>query len=182
MENRPFNLQEGEKIIKEIKPVGGLLWYWLVPGIILFLLIGIFFTPLIFGGIFSGSPGGLLWTVFSLGFVGIILIPLLGAFWRYNKQHYWITNKRIIQKSGFIGYKVNSIPLERISDAIISRSFAESIFGFGSVHIQSLAGQITYNNRFGAEGSLLAVPDPEGTQELIFGLIGEKRKREKLSF
>ena len=72
--------------------------------------------------------------------------------------------------------------MERISDVMVSRTFLERIFGFGSVLIQSLAGQITYGRRLGAEGSLLAVPDPEGIQKLIFELIKKKRKAEKLSF
>ena len=181
MENRPFNLQEGEKIVKEIKPTGGLLSYWLTTG-----LLGILFLILMFGFIIILPMTA--WGGIAGAFVGIALIiliiavPIVSAFWRYEKQYYWITNKRVIQKSGFIGYRVNSIPLERVSDVIISRSFLESIFGFGSIHIQSLAGQASYPNRFGSEGALLAVPDPEGTQELIFGLIGEKRTREKLSF
>ena len=81
-----------------------------------------------------------------------------------------------------MGYTIHSIPLERISDVIVSRTFWERIFGFGSVLIQSLAGQVTYGRKLGAEGSLLAVPNPEGVQKLIFDLIKKKRKTEKLSF
>jgi len=66
---------------------------------------------------------------------------------------------------------------------IVSRTFWERVFGFGSVHIQSLAGQISYgmHRRLGAEASMLAISDPEGIQKLIFELIKKKRKVEHLT-
>ena len=164
-EQQFFRLQEGEKIVQEIKPKRGLLWYFMLPGAAM-AFFGLI-TLLIFIGIF----------LLLFGIATVIL-----AFLQYEKQFYWITNKRVIYKRGMVGYKISSIPLERISDVIVSRSFVESIFGFGSVHIQTLAGQYTPANRMGSEGALLAVPDPEGTQELIFKLLSEKRKREKISF
>lgn len=126
--------------------------------------------------------GGFLFVIF------FCLVPLIKAFLRYKKEYYWITNKRVLIKKGFIGYHVYAIPFERISDIIISRSFLEQLLGFGSLMIQSLAGQASFTyggerrRRFGAEGSMLAVPEPEETQELIFNLIKEKRKKEKLKF
>ncbi len=127
-----------------------------------------------------------------MGLFGILLllsfIALIGLFlgWyisglQYKHQHYWITNKRIIYKKGLIGYRVVSIPLERISDVIVSRTLLERVLGFGSVLIQTLAGQIS-PGRMGAEASLLAVPDPEGIQKLIFDLVKRKRKEESLSY
>ncbi len=113
--------------------------------------------------------------------MAILVLVFVFASLRYNKRMYWITNKRIICKRGLIGYRINSIPFERISDVLISRSFIESLFGFGSVHVQSLAGQYSYRGRYGSEGNLMAVADPEGTQKLIFDLIKQKRKEEKLT-
>jgi uncharacterized membrane protein YdbT with pleckstrin-like domain len=168
---RQFQLQDGEKVIKDIKPLPVLKWYFFITP-----SIGMF----VFALFFSWIP-----------FVNIIIVPFiliiiailyLVANNRYNYQHYWITNKRILYRRGILGYTISSIPLERISDVIVSRTFWERVFGFGSILIQSLAGQITYRRRLGAEGSLLAVSDPEGTQKLIFDLIKKKRKTEKLSF
>jgi uncharacterized membrane protein YdbT with pleckstrin-like domain len=171
---KQFQLQEGEKVIKDIKPLPILKWYFFLPGLffIFFLLIG-FMIPLLFLG---------------RTFLGIaVLLILTGIMYliannQYNYQHYWITNKRVMYRRGILGYRISSIPLERISDVIVSRTFIERIFGFGSIMIQSLAGQVTYRQRLGAEGSLLAIPNPEGTQKLIFELIKKKRKSEKLSF
>jgi uncharacterized membrane protein YdbT with pleckstrin-like domain len=168
---KEFQLQDGEKVIKNIKPLPVLKWFFFVtPSIGMFIFLMIFsWVPFV----------NIIFVPFILF---IILIIYLVAQNRYNYQHYWITNKRVLYRKGILGYTISSIPLERISDVIVSRTFWERVFGFGSVLIQSLAGQISYGRRHGAEGSLLAVPDPEGTQKLIFDLIKKKRKTEKLSF
>ncbi|MDI6720970.1 MAG: PH domain-containing protein, partial [Candidatus Aenigmarchaeota archaeon] len=101
----------------------------------------------------------------------------------YNKFYYWITNKRIITKRGIIGYQIVSIPHERISDIIISRTFFENIFGIASLHVQSLAGQTSFRgySATGSEGQLFAIPKPEETQNKILKLIRAKRKAEGLT-
>ena len=172
---KPFELQEGEKIIKEIKPLPILKWYFFVT-----YSIGFFFFIIFFIWILFILP--LITLIFGFFILVIFVIAYLIANNKYKYQHYWITDKRVLYRKGLLGYTISSIPLERISDVIVSRTFWERIFGFGSVLIQSLAGQITYGRRLGAEGSLLAVPNPEDTQKLIFDLIKNKGKKEHLSF
>lgn len=185
MEQKFFKLQEGEKVVKEIKPLPALKWYFLIKehGILLvgipIFLFYIFHT--LFLPIFSLFPiFSLVVIILTSGLALSFVIVFLIAYLRYKHQYYWITNKRVIYKEGLIGYKVTSIPLERISDVIISRTFFERIFGFGSILIQSLAGQVS-GGRLGAEASLLAVPNPEETQELIFELVKRKRKEEEIT-
>ncbi len=181
-----LELQEGEKIIKEIKPLVELKWYFFGTFIIFWLLFFISFS-LIFPLVILETiatiiinktiPLGFLVGVFIM--IGLsISIPIMWLIIEniYKHRYYWITNERVICKYGILGYRILSLPLERISDVIITRNFLERIFGFGSMHIQSLAGQIT------PEISFQAIPDPEGTQKLIFELIKKKRKTEKLSF
>jgi uncharacterized membrane protein YdbT with pleckstrin-like domain len=186
MVERFFNLGEGENIVKDIRPVGNLKWYFFfAEGLGLLVIFGLLLIGLalplmiaMFGTFSRIGP-----TIFILFLpIAALLFAYVYADFRYKKQHYWITNKRIVYKRGFLGYRVTSIPYERISDIIISRSFVERLFGFGSLHVQTLAGQMTGSGRLGAEGRLLGVPDPEGTQELIFKLSKEKRKAENITF
>lgn len=171
-----FKLQEGERVTEKIKPLPSLRWYFFLTWgiVIIFILVWFIWMPFAFGSFFVGGIA-----LASIVLLLVLLWVLSGK--AYNHQLYWLTNKRVIVKRGLLGYRVNSIPLERISDVIVSRSFVEHLFGFGSVLIQSLAGQITAGRRFGAEGSLLAVPDPEGTQKMIFDLIKKKRKAEHIT-
>ena len=183
-----FRLQEGEKIIESIKPLPGLKWMFFLQGMLGWIFFILFFGVWLLSpvGIMLAIVGGALaailgLVIFILFLLAVAIIPYILASMRYGKRYYWVTSKRVIGKSGFIGYKVNSIPLERISDVIISRSFAESIFGFGSVHVQTMAGQVAMRGRFGAEGNFQAVPDPEGLQQQIFDLVKKKRKAEGIT-
>jgi membrane protein YdbS with pleckstrin-like domain len=183
-----FRLQDGEKIHFESKPLRGLLWYMLIQSLIGLFFLFIFVIPffvmpyLLVLSLGSASGGYLGMAIMGLFILIIIfLIDLVLVKRRYDMRYYWLTNNRIIVKRGLIGYSINSIPLERISDVLISRSFLERIFGFGSLHVQTLAGQYTVRGRGGAEGNLKAIPHPENNQSLIFDLIKKRRKSEHLT-
>ena len=174
------NLQPDEKVVERIKPLPVLRKYWFVGGMLLALLVSIWFvTP---AALFFASS-----TSLPAVLTGLILIVVLATVvWllvgnKYENQEYMVTNKRVIYKHGLLGYTIHSTPLERITDVIVSRTFLENLFGFGSVLIQTMAGQVSAG-RSGAELSLEATPEPEKLQEKIFGLIKNKRENEKLTF
>ncbi len=187
-----FHLQEGEQIVWEAKPLTGfrtMLFFQNLIGLsIVFFLIGlVLFAPFIMAvaGYIAGPAGVLLGLGLTLlailVFAGVISFAIANLV--YNKEYYWVTNYRVIKKMGLIGYHVSSIPLERVSDVIVSRSFLEKLFGISSLHIQTLAGQYSVRggSRFGAEGKFSAVADPEGLQKTIFELIKKHRKAEHLA-
>ena len=179
-----FLLQKGEKVVKEIKPLPRLKWYFFLSGghILTLLIFSFVFLYVLYGLISTALFETLGVFLTSILFVvGIFVAKLIYSYLRYRQEYYWITNKRIIAKRGLLGYRITSIPFERISDITISRNFLERLLGLGSLHIQSLAGQFSYS-LFGSEASLLAIPDPEKTQELILELIKQKRVEEKLTF
>ncbi len=179
MERKFFNLQKGEKIIEDIKPLRILRWYiflkwFIIPFFILFWI----FLPILMGSLFAGAEYAVLYPAGFLVLVFVLAYLLSGN--AYGHRYYWVTNKRVIYKKGILGYTVSSIPLERISDVIVSRTLFERIFGFGSILIQSMAGQVSFNRK-GSEGALSAVPNPEGTQQKIFEQLEAKRKSEHLT-
>ncbi|RLG15953.1 hypothetical protein DRN63_04800, partial [Nanoarchaeota archaeon] len=187
----------GEKIVEEIKPLPVLKWYFFVKWFISLLIS--FWIPFFAGfglllfllekhevrKLIPGFSEFQLWLFILAILSGVICFLLAWALSRvsYGKFYYWITNKRIVMKRGVIGYKIISIPYERISDIIISRSLLERIFGIASLHIQSLAGQFSISTYavMGSEGQLLAIPNPEETQKKILQLIRAKRKEEGLT-
>ena len=183
-----FKLLEDEEIIEDIKPLPKLKTYFRIT----YGISAIIALPFLFVAPFVLLYGSSNFSYFiSVGIWGLILL-LLGIILlvapigilpelAYNKHHYWITNKRIIIKRGLIGYSITSIPYERISDIIISRSFLERFVGIASLHVQSLAGQYSYG-RFGGEGALLAVPNPEELQAKLMELVKKKRQEERLAF
>ena len=75
--------------------------------------------------------------------VGILLVPFVYLFAQVAKTRfrYWLTNRRVIVSSGFIGYRVRSIPLERVSDVAFSRTFLEMVTGIQSVIVRDMTGE-----------------------------------------
>jgi uncharacterized membrane protein YdbT with pleckstrin-like domain len=75
--------------------------------------------------------------------IGIPLIPLalLWALLARRRYHYWLTNKRVVWCHGFIGYRVRSVPLERVADVVISRTLPELVAGMSSIVIRDMTGQ-----------------------------------------
>ena len=74
--------------------------------------------------------------------IGIALLPFVyGWAVRRSRYHYWLTNRRVIWCHGFIGYRVRSVPLERITDVVISRTLPEMLAGISSIEIRDMTGQ-----------------------------------------
>lgn len=175
---KPFQLQEGEKILEETKPLPVYktsLFFSYIMLVLIFVISGAsILVPFLLGG------SNIVWSILLFLILPSVFLSVLIAWFMaslvYNKRHYWITNKRAICKTGLLGYSISSVPLERISDIIITRSWWENIFGYGSIYCQSLAGQMGREIRFNA------IPQPEEMQKFIFELVKKKRKDENITF
>lgn len=110
--------------------------------------------------------------VAAISIVGIPLIPLvfLCAIIAARRYHYWLTTKRVIWCHGFIGYQVRSVPLERISDVIISRTFPEIMAGISSIAIRDMTGQTQAYTGSGAKW--IGVKNAPEIQKRILEEIG----------
>ena len=89
----------------------------------------------------------------AVAIIGIPLIPLafLWAIIAKRRYHYWLTNKRVVWCHGFIGYRVRSVPLERIADVVISRTLPELLAGISSIDIRDMTGQTQQEMGMGAK-------------------------------
>ena len=193
-----LGLLEGERLILDISPTRNFRKYVAVRAIIAVLVILTMFNVIVAmtlyvvtGGvpITTAGIGPLLVTyAFSyLVFAAIaIVLTLILTNLMYKKYHYWITDNRVVWKHGVIGYSVTSVPLERISDVAVSRTFWERVCGVGGVVVKEMGAvpKYGYPYWYGAGWSfptMIAVPDPEEMQKQILELIGEKRKESKLT-
>jgi uncharacterized membrane protein YdbT with pleckstrin-like domain len=111
--------------------------------------------------------------------VGIIFVPLtfLWAVISERRYHYWLTNKRVIWCHGFIGYQIRSVPLERITDVVISRTLPEMAAGISSIQIRDMTGQMGPNVDIGAKW--IGVKDAPEVQKRILEEIKKVNERTK---
>ncbi|MDD4983709.1 MAG: PH domain-containing protein [Candidatus ainarchaeum sp.] len=159
-----FLLQKGEKVISEFRPQKQMIYMNILKMVLLAVLLFLLFLPNMLS---SKTPNSMYFTLWAI-YVLVIAWGIIASVLKYRKEHYWVTDKRLVIKKGYLGYNVISIPYAKISDLTISRNFLEQIFKVGSIYIQTLAGQISSKNKKGAEGYLAAINNPEEIQELIF--------------
>ena len=151
LQKLPFQLQDGEKIIRELKPqfLGFMLskgfgGYMELLGII---IIAIAIVIILLSGVLVGILSSILLIKISEGLlIGLATIPILifaiisiKPFISYGKSWYWITNRRVIGKRGFLGYSIDSIPLENVSDVVLSRTVLDRLLGLSSLIIVPLS-------------------------------------------
>ena len=122
--------------------------------------------------IFAAEPSGFVryyMVTSAMTIIGIAFLPLVWLLSKIanNKFRYWLTNRRIILSSGFIGYKVRSIPLERISDVGLSRTLPEILAGVSSIVVRDMTGEAE------SGASLLAI---NNSTELQKQILDEVRK------
>jgi uncharacterized membrane protein YdbT with pleckstrin-like domain len=124
-------LMEGEHLIEEIKPTNS------------------------FARLFAITS--------CLTIVGIIAAPFVyfGALIAQDKFRYWLTNRRVILASGFIGHRIRSVPLERVSDVALSSTFPEMLAGTKSVIVRDMTGEAQSGK------SLLAIDNAGDIQRRI---------------
>ena len=80
----------------------------------------------------------------------IVLLPGIGLWFLarlsicilrwYKYEVRYLTNRRIIEATGFLGLRVASMPVTRVTDLVLDRTTAGEAFGYGNLRIES-AGQ-----------------------------------------
>ncbi|MEO7093842.1 MAG: PH domain-containing protein [Polyangiales bacterium] len=122
--------------------------------------------------LFVGEPvAGPLATYLTLQYIfvacftcfGVALLPFLYFIARrfVRRHRYWVTSSRVVVATGIWGFRVRSVPLERVSDVVVSSGWLERLFGQRSIVVRDMTGE--------AQGGaiMMAVPDAVALQTLI---------------
>jgi len=152
LERLPFELQDGEKIIRELKPqfVGFMVSraFGSYVGVLALVIFIIAISLILFSGALAGFLSVILVKEINNGLlIGISTIPVailvlisISPFISYGKSWYWITNRRVIGKRGFLGYSIDSVPLDNVSDVVLSRTLLDRLLGLSSLIIVPIGG------------------------------------------
>jgi len=196
-----LHLLEGERLILDVSPTPNFKRYVAVRAAIAELIILAMFNVIVAmtlyvvtGGVPITKVGiGPILATYALSYIFLaataIALTLILTNLMFKKYHYWVTDKRVVWRHGVIGYSITSVPLERISDVAVSRTFWERVCGVGGVIIREMTGEPRYGYPwygywYGAGWSfptMIAVPDPEEMQKRILELVGKKGKESKLT-
>lgn len=99
----------------------------------------------------------------AAGIVAVIVVvtrlAMILAQWAFYERRY-ITNRRLIEAGGFLGTRINSMPLSRVTDISFSRTPTALFFGYAKMRIET-AGQQQ------ALGVVRFITDPEHFYEVL---------------
>lgn len=93
-------------------------------------------VALILFGMTSGSTAGI---AVLVGICALIRLVAHYLRWAFYEDRY-ITNRRILETTGFFGSRISSMPLGRVTDISLTRSVFGEVFDFGTLRVES-AGQ-----------------------------------------
>ena len=131
-------LMDGEEVLFEAAP-NGFVRYSLINGLITSVVVALLPVVLLLA---EADASG----VFGSSVVAMACISLVALIWlcssiAQTKYRYWLTNRRVVLASGFLGFTVRSIPLERVSDVALSNSFSEMLARIQSVVVRDMTGE-----------------------------------------
>ena len=141
-------LQEGEELLITGSPVRALQWVLFLKSTLVLLCTVVGFTLLPF----------VLWAVVQ----------------QVQWHRWWLTNRRIVVRTGVIGWELRSIPLNRISDVSLSSSWLDRMFGIQHLTIRDMTGsspQSSFSSR------MLGVPDAYGVQQALLAKVATSETR-----
>lgn len=73
----------------------------------------------------------------SVALIAVLTVRVLLALGRWNAEQVLITDHRLLTSTGFLRRKVTSLPLHRVHDVALERTFSGRMFGFGDVLIDT---------------------------------------------
>jgi uncharacterized membrane protein YdbT with pleckstrin-like domain len=123
-------IQPGEDVIR----IGQMHWIVYLPGTaLLFLaLIVVVFTP----------NGNLIFLA-SAGLIAIVgAMHLLGSWFEKWTTEIAVTNKRVIQKRGFIRRDTAEMNMDKVESVIVNQSLLGRLLGYGSIVIRGTGAGI----------------------------------------
>ena len=168
--NRPMvRLHPGERIIREGAPLPGLFWSSAVSGTIFLLVTFLaFIAPFITGFLTLSVDDPVSVVMGSLSVVMATLILFFPAAVRRSIgwQRWWITNQRLVVRIGFIGWRLQSVPLDRIVDVTIRSSWWDHLFGLEHIKVRDMTGEVS-GNAVPQALHLLAVSDAHEVAEAL---------------
>lgn len=177
----PFNLHEQESLVTTIKPSRAK--FMAKKLIVFYIVMFILLIPLVYPGIFPHSMLIMNQSV-NLNFVIAIAILILSAgallvVWlMYSRLAFWVTDRRIVNRSGIIGYTIDSIPIDVITDVIIYRNIFDMILNGSNIHITTIDDTIytLYKRWSGINHIPMLEPyNAMEMQKLIFQIRDQRR-------
>ncbi len=126
--------------------------------------------------ILEGSPAPQMLPASVVGqslFIGltVVCIPLLPIIpWAVRRSlgwhRWWLTDRRLVVRTGFIGWTLRSVPLDRIVDVTTRATWWDRIWGLEHINVRDMTGEVGTGG-VSSGLSLMGVTDARDVAEQI---------------
>lgn len=122
-------LQSGERLLYSTT----IHWIIYLPGLALWVLA---LAVIVFGNAVAPGIGGVGLIIIALILLGIGLISVLRAWFRRWTTEFDVTDRRIVQKNGFIERRTVEMNMDKVESVDVNQSILGRIFDYGEVIVR----------------------------------------------
>jgi uncharacterized membrane protein YdbT with pleckstrin-like domain len=122
-------LQPGERLLYSTT----IHWIIYLPGLALWVLA---LAVIVFGNAVAPGIGGVGLIIIALILLGIGLISVLRAWFRRWTTEFDVTDRRIVQKNGFIERRTVEMNMDKVESVDVNQSILGRIFDYGEVIVR----------------------------------------------
>lgn len=122
-------LQPGERLLYSTT----IHWIIYLPGLALWVLA---LAVIVFGNAVAPGIGGVGLIIIALILLGIGLISVLRAWFRRWTSEFDVTDRRIVQKNGFIERRTVEMNMDKVESVDVNQSILGRIFDYGEVIVR----------------------------------------------
>jgi uncharacterized membrane protein YdbT with pleckstrin-like domain len=174
----PFNLYSDERLITMVKPHRTkFILKKVAPFYIILMLMAL---PLAIPSVFQPVPQITMYIGMRI-ILAFALITLLATalvvLIMYPRLTFWITDRRIINRSGIVSYSIRSIPIDVITDIVLHRGPVDLILGTNDILMPTINDDIyhLYRHRSGINHiSSVDTAHARWIQKTIFTIRGKR--------
>lgn len=116
----------------------------------------------------EGDVRVVLMTLVLLNVIYMIGWAVMHMSWSWHR--WWITDRRLVVRHGLVGYRIQSVPLERIVDVTLRASWTDRLLGLQHIDVRDMTGEVSAFSR-GAGLNLWAVHDAEEVADKLVELV-----------
>ena len=95
----------------------------------------------------------------------VLLVPWLVPRW-LGWHRWWLTNQRLSVRTGLFGWKIQSVPLDRIVDVTIRASWWDRLWDLEHIKVRDMTGEVG-SSGVSPKLRLIAVPNAQDVSDLL---------------
>jgi uncharacterized membrane protein YdbT with pleckstrin-like domain len=143
IKTKSLRLLEGERLLTE-----GAAGTRYVHARIIGEIVKVVCLLLLIAGVIGLAEGDIRPVLVTLALLNVIYMigwAVMHMSWSWHR--WWLTDRRLVVRHGLVGYRIRSVPLERIVDVTLRASWADRLLGLQHIDVRDMTGEASFDSR-----------------------------------